>query len=436
MRLHQPEQTTVLFMNKSQQYKQLLKKYKKVRAFAQRAKILNHRLYTNYLKLKYYHNSTLKKAAHQTKMLIENSIKEKYPLILNHKRQVVYISSHLLKAMEMTRPDFASSFYIDLLFDKYLPMDSLDTAERTIHEFHFPILLQHIPETQVHDPMELHPFLHLGISGKRVYNKSKRLYFYFLSVRDMTAEIELGYYQKTDCIIETLATTNMQLLQAQKHIEAHKMLLISLVCSLVEEHNRETSQHLQNLKLITNYMIEEIHRLQLLKKAPYESFQYLKDIAYTSVLHDIGKVHVSKDLLSKKGALSEYEFKEIQSHTIAGAAYIKKVILLFQNDPSFSKYIDFLKIPYSVCLHHHERWDGKGYPYGLAGSQIPLPARIVAIADAYDAMRAARSYNIPRSHREAVDEIRQSSGTCFDPTLVRVFLNIERKLEAISYNLP
>jgi HD-GYP domain-containing protein (c-di-GMP phosphodiesterase class II) len=123
----------------------------------------------------------------------------------------------------------------------------------------------------------------------------------------------------------------------------------------------------------------------------------------------------------------------MQSHTIAGAAYIKKVIILFNRDPGYSQYIDFLMIPYQICLYHHEHWDGTGYPKGLKGSQIPLPARIVAIADAYDAMRSTRSYNIPCTHQEAVAEIRRCSGTHFDPNLVRVFLNIERKLEAIPY---
>jgi len=427
-------------MNTTVRYKQLLNKYKKVLAYAKKAKNINVRLYNNYIKLKYYHNKTLKQAVLKTKTLLEYTIKEKYPLILDHKRRLIYISSQLLKAIEMTKEEFIASFYIDLLFDKYLPLDCPDTAERPIPEFHFPIMLQDFSmklenshQLQSIDTLELHPFLHLGISGKRVYNKQKKVYFYFLSIRDISPEIELSYYQKTDFFIETLSATNMQLLQAQKNIEAHKMLLISLVCSLVEEHNRETSQHLQNLRIITNYMIEEIHRLKLLKKAPYETFQYLKDIAYTSVLHDIGKVHVRKELLGKKGALSESERKEMQTHTKAGAAYIKKVIILFQSDPSLSKYIDFLKIPYDVCLYHHEHWDGTGYPMGLAGSAIPLPARIVAIADAYDAMRASRSYNIPRSHQEAVQEIRNCSGTRFDPTLVQVFLNIERKLEEISY---
>lgn len=413
-------------------YKSLLQKYKRVLTYAKKAQIVNHRLYTNNLKLKQYYNRILKRTADDTKRLLENRIKEKYPLILDHQKRVLHIANALLQDMEMTRDEFSSSFYIDLLFEKYLPIDFTHTNEIAIDEFHFPIMLQNvgtIPTNYLH----LHPFRHLGISGKRVYNKQKKLFYYFLSIRDISPEIELSYYEKTDLIIETLTTVNMQLLQAQKTIEAHKSLLISLVCSLVEEHNKETAQHLQNLRIITTHMIEEIHRLNLIKQAPYDKFQYLKDIAYTSVLHDIGKVHVKKEIIEKNTELITEEFKEMQSHTIAGAAYIKKVIILFNRDPGYSQYIDFLMIPYQICLYHHEHWDGTGYPKGLKGTQIPLPARIVAIADAYDAMRSMRSYNIPCTHQEAVAEIRRCSGTHFDPNLVRVFLNIERKLEAIPY---
>jgi HD-GYP domain-containing protein (c-di-GMP phosphodiesterase class II) len=426
--------------NYRNRYYRLLAKYKQVVHYAKKAKILIIRLHNSYVRLKQHYYKTLQKAAYNTKTLLEQSIKEKYPLILDHRRRVVYISGKLLDAMEMTKEEFASSFYIDLLFEKYLPNNFTTTDELAIQEFHFPIMLQDMTtlgitteQTASGSDMQLHPFLHLGISGKRVYNKRKKLFYYFLATRDMSAEIELLYYQKSDFFIETLSATNLQLLHAQKTIEAHKMMLISLVCSLVEEHNRETSQHLQNIRIITTYIIEEIYRLKLITKAPYETFQYLKDIAYTSVLHDIGKVHIRKELIEKRGDLTEREFKEMQNHTKAGAAYIKKIILLFQHDPSFSSYINFLKIPYDVCLYHHERWDGKGYPMKLAGTDIPLPARIIAIADAYDAMRASRSYNIPRSHEEAVAEIRTCSGTRFDPTLVKVFLNIEKKLEEISY---
>ena len=415
----------------------LLTKYRQALAFARRAKNLNRRLYNNYVKLKHYHNRSLKRAASHAKTMLQKTLKEKYPLILDHRHRIVHADKDFLREIEMTQMELASSFYIDLLFEKYLPNDFTHTQEQPIAEFHFPILLQeshNSGETPVgEEGISVHPFLHLGLSGKRVYNRQKKLFFYFLSVRDMSPEVELSYYQKTDKLIENLSQTNILLQHAQKTIEAQKIMLISLVCSLVEEHNRETSVHLQNIRQITSYVTEECLRLDLVKTAPYQVEQYLKDIAYTSILHDIGKVRIPRELIEKTDNLSANEFSRVQGHTAAGAAYIKKIINVFQNDPSFSQYIDFLMIPYTICLYHHERWDGNGYPKGLSKSEIPLPARIVAISDAYDAMRATRSYNIPLSHNEAVDEIRRCSGTQFDPVLAKVFLNIARRLEAIEY---
>lgn len=418
-------------------YKNLLLKYRQALAYAKKAKKLNRRLYNNYIKLKHYHNKVLKKAENQTRVILQQTIKDKYPLILDHRRRIIHIDKNLLETLEMTQLEFASSFYIDLLFEKYLPNDFTKIEEQAIQEFHFPILLEtsydEDQKTDTDDSVSIHPFLHFGISGKRVYKKQNKLFMYFLSVRDITPEIELSYYQKTDKVIASLSTANIKLQHAQKTIEAQKIMLISLVCSLVEEHNKETSVHLQNIRLIVTYMIEECLRLGIVKNAPYQIEQYMKDIAYTSILHDIGKVRIPKELIGKSINLTAAEYAKIQGHTIAGAAYIKRIINIFQNDYSYSQYVDFLMIPYTICLYHHERWDGTGYPKGLKGAEIPLPARIVSIADTYDAMRASRSYNIPKSHQETVEEIKKCSGTQFDPVLVKVFLNIEKKLESIDY---
>lgn len=408
-------------------YERLVARYKKAQGIIKKLKYLYHRLYINYLKLKQYHNKKLKRATITSKLLLEQAIKEKYPLILDHRRRILHVNEELLKELNMSRNEFASSFYIDIMFEKFLPRDCRELGEVPIPEFHMPFLLEGLLN------QKLHPFVHLGISGKRVYNQNQKVFVYYLSIRDISAEIELLYYQKTDAVIESLSVANVELQKAKKNIEAQKIMLISLVCSLMEEHSRETASHLQRIQLITSYLTEEIQRLNLLKSAPYAIEQYLKDIAYTSVLHDIGKVGVPQELIAKKHPLETEEFAQIKHHTIAGAAYIKKIINLFQEDPAYSQYIPFLEIPYSICLYHHERWDGSGYPKGLKGKQIPLPARIVAIADAYDAMRSDRPYNIPKSHREAVEEIIHSGGSQFDPVLVKVFCNIEKKLEELKY---
>ncbi|MFQ3547527.1 MAG: HD domain-containing phosphohydrolase, partial [Termitinemataceae bacterium] len=275
---------------------------------------------------------------------------------------------------------------------------------------------------------------HLGISGKIVYNKSKKVFHYFLAIRDITADVELQYFQKTDYTIAVLSKKNLDLLKAQKTIEAQKKMLISLVCSLLEEHNKETSIHIKRIQYVTHIITNECYRLGIVKHAPYDVGQYLQDIAYTSALHDIGKIRVPANIIAKTQGLRKEEYDLLKNHTKAGAIYIKRIINLLEQDSAYAPYIDFLKIPYSICLYHHERWDGTGYPEGKAGTAIPLPARIVAIADAYDAMRSNRTYNIPKSHAEAVQEIVAQSGKQFDPSLVRVFSGCAAALEDLDYS--
>ncbi|OHD49681.1 MAG: hypothetical protein A2Y29_06925 [Spirochaetes bacterium GWE2_31_10] len=138
-------------------------------------------------------------------------------------------------------------------------------------------------------------------------------------------------------------------------------------------------------------------------------------------------------LLSKETELTSDEKKIITTHTVIGANYIKKIIDFLSADPNYSSYIHFLNIPYDICLYHHERWDGKGYPEGLAGKNIPVSARIVAVADTYDAIRGNRSYTVPRTHKEALEIIRKESGKQFDPDIVSAFVNVSDLLEDVEY---
>jgi HD-GYP domain-containing protein (c-di-GMP phosphodiesterase class II) len=177
----------------------------------------------------------------------------------------------------------------------------------------------------------------------------------------------------------------------------------------------------------------ECKRLGMLNPRNYGLTDYINDISYTSVLHDIGKAAIPKELIQKQTTLTKEEFAVIQQHPRHGASYIKKIIDMFKTDPAFTGYTVFLTIPYQICLHHHERWDGRGYPSKLAGQNIPFPARVVAIVDAYDAMRAQRSYNRRKSHQECLAVLREESGRQFDPKLVEAFLNIEKLIEAMEY---
>jgi putative two-component system response regulator len=145
-------------------------------------------------------------------------------------------------------------------------------------------------------------------------------------------------------------------------------------------------------------------------------------LRYGSILHDIGKIHVRQSILRKNGSLDPAEWVEMKKHPFYGAEIIKG--------------IPFLAPAISIILAHHEYWDGSGYPSGLSGEAIPIAARIVAVADAFDAMTSARPYRAGVSLQEAYDEILAKGGHYYDPEIVRVFQQIwaEGQIHVIHQN--
>jgi putative nucleotidyltransferase with HDIG domain len=128
-------------------------------------------------------------------------------------------------------------------------------------------------------------------------------------------------------------------------------------------------------------------------------------------LHDIGKLELDRAILDKPGALDPEELEEIRTHPELGARMLRGV--------------ESLRPSLNCVLLHHERWDGNGYPYGLGGEAIPLEARILAVADAYDAMTSRRPYRDPRTREEALAEVERCAGSQFDPQIARVFVALD-----------
>jgi HD-GYP domain-containing protein (c-di-GMP phosphodiesterase class II) len=136
----------------------------------------------------------------------------------------------------------------------------------------------------------------------------------------------------------------------------------------------------------------------------------IEQVQQAAVLHDIGKIGIAKHVLQKNSRLTEDEFAYIKTHTVLGAT-------LVENNASLKHLAPFVR-------YHHERWDGKGYPEGLQGAQIPLEARIIAVCDTVDAMASDRPYHRGKLWQEIIAEIKRSSGTHFDPCVATTFIQI------------
>ena len=136
----------------------------------------------------------------------------------------------------------------------------------------------------------------------------------------------------------------------------------------------------------------------------------IENIEYTALLHDIGKIGIKDKILSKKSSLTDQEFDKIKEHTVMGAKIIEPV--------------DFLKSSYKAIYHHHEKYDGKGYPDGIKSEDIPILARIIAVADAYDAMGSDRPYRKKLSKDKIMKELTEQSGKQFDPEVVKALISI------------
>ena len=147
---------------------------------------------------------------------------------------------------------------------------------------------------------------------------------------------------------------------------------------------------------------------------------YMEDIEIAGLLHDIGKIAMPKSILCKNGKLTDEEFLVMKSHPLRG----EKIVINIKKLQMISSWVKA----------HHEKWDGRGYPDGLKGAEIPLPGRIIALADTYDAMTSTRPYRAALSHEVAIAEIKRCAGTQFDPELAGLFVSLSDKIDEARKN--
>ena len=212
-----------------------------------------------------------------------------------------------------------------------------------------------------------------------------------------------------------------------KEITAIQDVAIFAMVSLAETRDNETGSHISRT---SNYV--KVLALNLQNHPKYKEFlsNDMIDTLYKSApLHDIGKIGIPDYILLKNSELSSEEFEIMKTHTTLGKEAIEhaEVQLGFE--------IDFLKIVKEIAYSHHEKYDGTGYPLGLKGEDIPISARLMAVADVYDALISERVYKSSMSHEDAIKIMKEGRGTHFDPDILDVFLELERDFDQIAKKL-
>jgi putative two-component system response regulator len=236
------------------------------------------------------------------------------------------------------------------------------------------------------------PFIFLTARGERQQ---------ILLGKDMGAEEYLVKPVMPDELLRTIRarlarSRQLRLAQLQESYEAS----LTMLANAIEVRDQYTRGHVER---VTSYAVTIAQGMNLDR-------QLIEAIRFGAILHDIGKIHVRESILRKRSPLTKEEWNELSRHPVTGAEMIKDIPYLVPAVPA--------------VRYHHERWDGQGYPEGLSGVQIPLPARIVTVADSLDAMTTDRPYRKGLSPELAYQEIVDNAGTQYDPRVVSAFQKV------------
>lgn len=213
-----------------------------------------------------------------------------------------------------------------------------------------------------------------------------------------------------------------------KEISEAQVSTIIALAELSETRDAYTGSHLDRIQVFSKMLAKQILESDKGRDEIDEpDDDFINNIFYASALHDVGKVAVPDRILNKNGRLTPEEFEFIKMHPTAGADVLKKVIAKHPTN-SLVVYGE------SIARFHHEKWDGTGYPYGIKEKGIPIAARIVAVADVYDAIRSKRQYKPAMTHIEAMDEIIKGKGSHFDPLIVDAFIAKEEGFSVIEFD--
>ena len=234
-----------------------------------------------------------------------------------------------------------------------------------------------------------------------------------------------------------LKTTELKLSEKETEIynqttqlEKSKSLIIKMqdhtiesLSNLVENRDEDTGEH-----VIRTMTYVELLAIQLMKKNLFSETitpRYIRYLKRAAPMHDIGKIVVPDAILKKPARFTEEEFNQMKRHATEGGRIVHEILDGYEEP-------EYIQITTDIAAHHHERWDGSGYPDKLSGEEIPLSARIMALADVFDALVSERIYKEPMTYEEAFKIIEDGKGSHFDPVIAQEFLNIKEKIVKVN----
>lgn len=203
------------------------------------------------------------------------------------------------------------------------------------------------------------------------------------------------------------------------HIKYIQEMMVIGMATMVESRDMSTGGHIKRTS-----MVVRIFTQRLANEMSELSKSYLDMVIRAAPMHDLGKIAVDDRVLRKQGRFTPEEYDEMKKHSAEGTRIVKQILEGVEE-------AKFVEIAANVAHYHHEKWDGSGYPDMLSGEEIPLEARIMALADVFDALVSKRCYKEAYSYEKAFSIIEESVGTHFDPTLGKIFLNCRPELEAL-----
>lgn len=237
---------------------------------------------------------------------------------------------------------------------------------------------------------------------------------------------EVDIYQINKDFVQGILLTTFDVDEVVKENHNQKLKeinngIIDILSTVVEFRSIESGNHIKRMKGFTKILLKYVNAI-------YEDVHFSREtmevISSAAAMHDVGKVAIPDSILLKPGRLTPEEYEVMKEHTVKGCEILDSMATL--QDKNYYKY------SYEICRYHHERYDGKGYPDGLAGDEIPLAAQVVAVADVYDALVSKRVYKDAYSHEEAFQMIMKGECGAFDPRLLECFVHAKAEMEALS----